>query len=102
VRSLLDLRLSPLALALLAAASTVATALILLSGGHHTPAQNAALAALREPAPKIVASARGLRAAAARVPGHRAAPRRAAPGRAGRRRSGTRRGHRPPPLRAHR
>jgi hypothetical protein len=48
MRSLLDLRLSRLALLLLVAVSVGATVVILRDGGQRTPAQMAALVALRE------------------------------------------------------
>jgi hypothetical protein len=48
MRSLLDLRLSRWALLLLVAVSTGATVVILRDGGQRTPAQTAALVALRE------------------------------------------------------
>ena len=48
IRSLLDIRLSRLSLAVLAGVSAIATVVIISSGGARTPAEVAALAALRE------------------------------------------------------
>jgi hypothetical protein len=49
IRSLLDIRLSRFSLAVLACLSTLATVVIVTTGQGRTPAQVAALAALREP-----------------------------------------------------
>jgi hypothetical protein len=53
---LLDIRLSRLSLAVLAAVSLLATVVIITNGNGHTAAQLTALAALREPAPAPAAA----------------------------------------------
>jgi hypothetical protein len=80
IRSLLDIRLSRFSLAVLATLSVLATGVIVTSGSGRTPAQVAALAALREratatpqtvaqasPTPATTPSSRG----SARTPAHR-------------------------------
>lgn len=68
IRSLLDIRLSRFSMALLASVSVLATVLIISSGQGRTPAQMAALAALRQRPVTIAQAAAPAAAASATTP----------------------------------